>query len=297
MYADDLVLLSQSYEGIQSLLERFKSFCDTWNLKVNVDKTKIMISNKSGKILKRFSFRYENQNIEITNEYKYLCIIFKPSGTFSYATSHLSKKASKAIFCIRKSLFSDRIDLVSHSKLFEACVKPILLYCSEIWCLPLFVNENSSIESKYDSFIPKTIQIKYAKYILGVDKSATNLAVMSELGLFLLAISAFRAALGFWLHTINMDDSFLVKNAFSDNYILKDSFCGKIKLLLDRLGFAHVWDNQGSFSKARFLHAVEEKLKQNFIDYWKLKICDDDNKVNGNKLRIYRKLKLNIFYI
>jgi hypothetical protein len=128
MYADDLVLLSQSYEGLQSLLERLKSFCDTWNLKVNVDKTKIMIFNKSGKILKRFSFRYENQNIEITNEHKYLGIIFKLSGTFSYATSHLFKKASKAMFCIRKSLFSDRINLVSHLKLVEACVKPILLY-------------------------------------------------------------------------------------------------------------------------------------------------------------------------
>jgi hypothetical protein len=29
------------------------------------------------------------------------------------------------------------------------------------------------------------------------------------------------------------------------------------------------------------------------IDYWKLKIVDDDdNKVNGNKLRTYRKLKI-----
>jgi hypothetical protein len=68
---------------------------------------------------------------------------FKPSGTFSYATSHLSEKASKAMFCIRKSLFSDRINLVSHLKLFEACVKPILLYCSDIWGLPLLVNEKS----------------------------------------------------------------------------------------------------------------------------------------------------------
>jgi hypothetical protein len=59
---------------------------------------------------------------------------------------------------------------------------------------------------------------------------------------------------------------------------------------LDRLGFSHVWDNQGTFYKDRFLLAVEEKWKQNFIDYWKLKIFD--NKVNGNKLRTYRKLKL-----
>jgi hypothetical protein len=56
-----------------------------------------------------------------------------------------------------------------------------------------------------------------------------------------------------------MDDNFLVKNAFSDNFILKDYFCGKIKLLLDRLGFSHVWDNQGTFYKDRFLLAVEEK--------------------------------------
>ena len=44
--------------------------------------------------------------------------------------------------------------------------------------------------------------------------------------------------------------------------------------------------------KALSLNAVEEKLKQDFIDYWKLKILDDDNKVNGNKFRTYRKLKL-----
>jgi hypothetical protein len=48
---------------------------------------------------------------------------------------------------------------------------------------------------KFDSFIPSKIQIKYAKYILGVDKSATNLTVMSELGLFPLAISAIRGIL------------------------------------------------------------------------------------------------------
>jgi hypothetical protein len=33
MYANDLVLLSQSYEGLQSLLERLTSFCDTGTLR------------------------------------------------------------------------------------------------------------------------------------------------------------------------------------------------------------------------------------------------------------------------
>jgi hypothetical protein len=71
----------------------------------------------------------------ITKYHKYLGIIFKPSGSFLYATDQLSKKACKAMFCIQKSLLSDNMNIYGHIKLFNACVQPILLYCSEVWSL------------------------------------------------------------------------------------------------------------------------------------------------------------------
>ena len=52
MYTDDIVLLSNSKEGLQNYLSYLKEFCDYWNLKINIEKTKTIISNKSGKLLK-----------------------------------------------------------------------------------------------------------------------------------------------------------------------------------------------------------------------------------------------------
>ena len=56
MYADDIVLLSNSAGGLQKMLNSLLQFCQRWNLKVNVAKTKVIIFNKSGKLLKGFSF-------------------------------------------------------------------------------------------------------------------------------------------------------------------------------------------------------------------------------------------------
>ena len=60
-------------------------------------------------------------------------------------------------------------------KLFEACVKPILLYCSEVWSLPQLI---TNFESNYEKFVPNKIQVKYSKYLLGVHKSTTNIDIV-----------------------------------------------------------------------------------------------------------------------
>jgi hypothetical protein len=35
----------------------------------------------------------------------------------------------------------------------------------------------------YEEFVPNRIQVEYSKYVLGVHKSATNIAILGELGL------------------------------------------------------------------------------------------------------------------
>ena len=99
LYADDIVLLSESAQGLQNLLNKLKIFCDKWHLQVNINKSKVMIFNRSGKILKGHNFVYDGNTVSLVNEYKYLGIIFKPSGSFTEAIDQLAKKASKAIFC------------------------------------------------------------------------------------------------------------------------------------------------------------------------------------------------------
>jgi parvulin-like peptidyl-prolyl isomerase len=66
-----------------------------------------MIFNKFGNISKDHNFSYDGNTASLVNEYNYLGIIFKPSGSFTEAINQLDKKASKAIFCIRKSVCSE----------------------------------------------------------------------------------------------------------------------------------------------------------------------------------------------
>lgn len=177
MYADDVILISESANGLQNCLNKLSDYCETWNLCINIDKTKVMIFNKSGKVIRKYIFRYNDHVLEITNKYKYLGILFKPSGSFTKATELLCKKAKKALFCIYKTLNSDKLNILPNLKLFDSCVKPILLYCSEVLCLETLLKDNANVESRHFLFQPVLVQVKFAKYILGVNKTASNLAV------------------------------------------------------------------------------------------------------------------------
>ena len=51
LYAEDLVLISESKEGLQRQIDTLKNYCDQWKLKINVKKTKSMIFNRGNKII------------------------------------------------------------------------------------------------------------------------------------------------------------------------------------------------------------------------------------------------------
>ena len=89
MYADDLVLLSQSAHGLQNSLDKLHEYCSKWKLSVNIEKNKVMIFNKSGRLLPNYSFHFDTTNIKLCNEYSYLGIVFTPSGSFTKAINVL----------------------------------------------------------------------------------------------------------------------------------------------------------------------------------------------------------------
>jgi hypothetical protein len=51
--------------------------------------------------------------------------------------------------------------------------------------------------------ISKLQLMKYAKYMLGIHKSATNIAVLAELGLYPLSIAALKSSVIYWIHLLN----------------------------------------------------------------------------------------------
>jgi hypothetical protein len=49
LYADDIAFISETKEDLQKGLNNLKDYCDEWKLKLNLNKTKILVFKKNGR--------------------------------------------------------------------------------------------------------------------------------------------------------------------------------------------------------------------------------------------------------
>ena len=103
-YADDMALLSLSQEGLQHSLHKLEVYCKKWHLEVSIRKTKIIVFNNTGRLLKGFMFKYDNKHLELVREFKYLGTTLTISGGLSNAKEKLRSQANKAYFPMLRAL-------------------------------------------------------------------------------------------------------------------------------------------------------------------------------------------------
>ena len=81
-YADDIALTSNTAENLQLQLNKFYDFTRFKGLKLNTDKTKVMVFFSSGNSTIP-TFTYDSTPLELVNEFKYLKITFTRDGRCS----------------------------------------------------------------------------------------------------------------------------------------------------------------------------------------------------------------------
>ena len=75
MLLNDTALLAKSASNLQNMLDIFQEYCIKWKLKVNINKTKIMIFSKR-RLPTNIHFKYEDKEFEIVKDFWYLGIKF-----------------------------------------------------------------------------------------------------------------------------------------------------------------------------------------------------------------------------
>ena len=66
MFAEDIVLLSASVNGLRMHLDTLQSFCQIWKMRLNTDKTKIYIF---GKCADKHPYLWKGVALERVNAY------------------------------------------------------------------------------------------------------------------------------------------------------------------------------------------------------------------------------------
>ena len=293
MYADDIVLLSTTASGLQSRLDQLHCFCNEWCLQVNTSKTKVMIFNNSGRLLKS-NFSFDNKYLDVVKNYKYLGITFSPNGLFHQAKSDLYNKAMKASFKLQKSLSSCNPSVKTFLHLFDHTIKPIVLYGCEIW--GMFNTTSAKCRRPTDDYLMSIyfgdyadkIHLKVLKHILGVHKRSNNVAVLSEMGRFPIYFTIVLSVIKY-LHRLETLSNGLLYDAFICNKNLHaqkvQTWYSSTQYLLDKLNI-----NSATLTKSNIQYKVNKEMRNIFLNFWKMQQMKYKNSDEG-KLDTYYKVK------
>ena len=97
LFADDSILISDTNTGLQQLLTKFEKYCDKWNLKVNVQKTKIVIFLRDRTLTEEINFTCSGNIIEKVNTFNYLRLVFISNEIFQNAFRIVTEKGTHAM--------------------------------------------------------------------------------------------------------------------------------------------------------------------------------------------------------
>lgn len=300
LYADDLVILSNTKSSLQASLDKLNDYSAKWGLQVNINKTKIMIFNpQKAKLAEHFDIG--SKRLECVFEYKYLGIIFCSSGSFEPAQTNLYQRSLKAYFKMSKMISSEHINTNTIIHLFDHMVKPIILYASEIWgtfdtnLRRVKNNPENKLEKGFEKLQAEKIQLKMCRYILGVNHKTSITAIRGETGRFPLYLEIITNQLKY-LHYLANHSSELLKEAMITNQELysqgKQCWFTSIQLLLNEIGLS---TDRVKQPIGKWLHLARRNLQNRYISHWrkslsKEKTTPTNNK--GNKLRTYNKFKV-----
>jgi len=286
LYADDIVLISTTENGLQKSLDKLNAYCKEWDLDVNMDKTKVVVFNKPGKIVPT-KLSYNGKILESKAVYKYLGVLLSNNGKLSKAKTDLSQRGQKAIFKMKTSFKGASPNFETCMHLFDHIIKPNLLYASDVWGYTAIKNGHLELNSLNRDDI-ENCHLKFCRFALGVSKRAPNIGIYGEIGRFPLAIEAVLNSVKFWHRVQNMSNSSLLQKAYNEmvNLNLDNSWYTSMKSLLTKAGTIH-----NNPSLVTVINGIKPILEGQYLQFWRNKLFDDKNKANGNKLRSYRTYK------
>jgi hypothetical protein len=130
---------------------------------------------------------------------------------------------------------------------------------------------------------------KFMKFILGLNRHTSLISLYGETGRYPLVINMICNSLRYLDRVRLQEESSLLYQCWREN----ESFNHKSSLISNLSTVIGKPFNPALPLNKNLINKVGQNLRLNFRNYWHDKIHDDSNKEYGNKLRGYRKYKLN----
>ena len=202
LYADDIVLISESEKSLQEMLDTVHRWCQKWQLGINCSKTQVIHFRKSSEQETNFVFKIGDKHIEKVQKYKYLGVELNSSLNFSETVETLANAGSRSLgSLVHKHFKVNGLQPHIFKELYEATVCKIIDYGAGVWGGPSY--------NKCD-----TIQHRAMRTILGVGRQTPIPFLYFELGWTPPNIRQKLEMVRLWYHLVGLSDKRLPKQIF-----------------------------------------------------------------------------------
>ena len=224
---------------------------------INTDTSKVMHFRPSRKRGTAFEVKIGDNILNITEQYKYLGVIFHEKKKFDTNAENLSKAPGRALGAlITKIQCMKECGFKTFQKLFNSCVVPILDYNSSVWGFK-------------DYPYVDNVQNKASRYFLGVHKFAPKLAITGDMGWLPSCQRRHYNMIRYWNRLMDMPDTRLCKQVFNwDQERCLNNWSSEIKAIMNNIGLAEHFTNKYKCD----LPSVNDKLLENYAHEWKIQV-------------------------
>ena len=270
LFADDIILLAESEEDLQKMLDCTNEWCKKWKMFVNKDKTKIVHFRNKRKPQTMYKFLFDESELEIVSQYKYLGIILTEHLDFNGTADVLAGGAGRALGAIiSKFKYFRNIGHSTFTKLFDTSVIPIIEYGAEVWGY-----------KKYTSC--EKVQNRAIRYFMGVHPKTPIPALNGDMGWIATDVRRHNAMIRYWNRLMNMNNERITKKVFIwDKSLCKENWSSEVKCLLSSAGMIECFN----FDRLCDVELFKTRKTELFTEEWKLDVS------NKPKLRTYSLFK------
>ena len=277
LYADDTVIFSDSPEELQKSLHIFENYCYKWKLKINTEKTEVIIFSY-GRLNKDLHFYLNNTELEILNEFRYLGVQFSRTGSFNIAKKHIAEQANKALFSLLRKIRNLSLPFDVQIDLFNKTIKPVLLYGCEVW-------------GYGNCDIIERVHLKFLKIIFNLKRSTPSFMIYGELGITPITVDIKARLASYWSKLVENQSNKLTSVMYTIIYHMhknnhyRSKYIESIKEIIETNGFSGFWLSQNVINSKWFSKCFEQKLKDQYIQSWSALV---DSHSSGTNYRIFK---------
>ena len=252
MYADDVVILSENVENMQTMINYVNQWCTKWKMKINLKKSKIMHFRKEGKVRSDTEIHLGPDIMQYVSEYKYLGVYLDEYLNFYHHAKIISESGSRALGAlIAKYKSSKYMGYSTFTKCYDTCILPVLNYGAEIWG---YSSETKTV----------LVQNKAMRVFLGVNQRTPNIGMIGDLGWIPHSITKSICMLNYWNRIVKMDDTRLTKRVFNIDFKTKGKWCKSVKSIFKSIDMLDLYNNKIKCD----IKQCKKKLLSNFKNRW-----------------------------